>query len=241
MIRDSLGGPPAAILIEPLQGTAGNLVPPGEWLPLVAAIAREHGALLIVDEMITGWGRTGRLFGAEHFGVEPDVITFGKGAGGGFPVSGLITRDEVVARADPWSRPSHSSSSFGGSPLACAAADAATRVIVEERLDARAAETGEALLGALRPLAEKYPFVGEVRGRGLFLAVELVADRHTRAPLPRDACEKIFRHALARGLLTMAYSPRVRINPPLVITREQALEGAALFDEALGAFARERA
>src|SRR5581483_2903358 len=117
-------------------------------------------------------------------------------------------------------------------------ADAVTRVIAEERLHERAADVGEVLLAALRPLVEKYPFVGEVRGRGLFLAVELVADRETRAPLDRASCERIFRACLERGLLTMSYAPRVRINPPLVITREQALEGAAILDDALGEFAR---
>jgi 4-aminobutyrate aminotransferase / (S)-3-amino-2-methylpropionate transaminase / 5-aminovalerate transaminase len=241
LIRLSTSGAPAAILVEPMQGTAGNLIPPPGWLAGVKAVAREHGALLIADEMITGFGRTGRRFGCEHYGVEPDILTFGKGVAGGYPVSGLITTDEIVARADPWSRPSHSSSSYGGSPLACAAADAVTRVIVEERLHERAAEVGEALVSALRPLVEKYPFVGEVRGRGLLIAVELVADRKTRAPLERAACERIFRACLERGLLTMSYAPRVRINPPLVITREQALEGAAIFDDALASFARERA
>jgi 4-aminobutyrate aminotransferase-like enzyme len=191
-------------------------------------VAREHGALLVADEMITGWGRTGRLFGCQHFSVEPDVLVFGKGVAAGYPVSGLVTRDEL-ARAEPWSRPSASSSSYGGSPLAAAAASAVVGTILDERLDERAAAVGEELLGALRPLQRKYPFVADVRGRGLFIGVDLRLDR--------AVCERLFRACLERGLLVMAYSPRVRINPPLVLTREQALEGAAIFDEALGAIA----
>src|SRR5581483_6016946 len=146
LVRASASGGPAAILIEPMQGTAGNVIPPPGWLASVKALAREHGALLIADEMITGFGRTGRRFACEHFAVEPDILTFGKGVAGGYPVSGLVTTDAIVARADPWSRPSHSSSSYGGSPLACAAADAVTRVIAEERLHERAADVGEVLL-----------------------------------------------------------------------------------------------
>ncbi|HEY7958367.1 MAG TPA: aminotransferase class III-fold pyridoxal phosphate-dependent enzyme [Polyangia bacterium] len=235
LLRLETGGRIAAILVEPIQGTAGNVIPPADFLPALGALAHELGALLIVDEMITGWGRTGRLFAVERSDVRPDILVFGKGVAAGYPVSGLITTDEIVARADPWSRPSSSSSSFGGSPLACAAADAVTEVIVDQRLEAHAAEVGRALYEALAPLAEKYPFVGEVRGEGLLIAVELVADRRTRAPLAQETCEWLFHECLRRGLVTMCYAPRVRINPPLVITREQALEGAAIFETALAA------
>jgi 4-aminobutyrate aminotransferase-like enzyme len=232
VVREQTGGAIAALLVEPMQGTAGNVVPPPSFLPALAEVARELGALLIADEMITGWGRTGRMFGCEHARVEPDVLVFGKGVGGGYPVSGLITRDAVIERAPKWARPSHSSSSYGGSPLAAAAADAVTRVIVDDRLDARAADAGATLLGALRPLRERFDFVGDVRGVGLLIGVDLRVDR--------AGCEWIFRECLRRGLLTMAYAPRVRINPPLVITREQALEGAAIFADVLAAFAERR-
>lgn len=235
LVRLQTRGEIAAILVEPIQGTAGNVIPPRDFLPALGALARELGALLIVDEMITGWGRTGRLFAVEHTGLRPDILIFGKGVAAGYPVSGLVTTDEIVAHSDPWSRPSSSSSSFGGSPLACAAADAVTEVIVDRDLAAHAAEVGRALLEVLAPLAEKYPFVGEVRGEGLLLAIELVQDRKSRAPLDQATCEWLFRECLRRGLVTMCYTPRVRINPPLVISREQALEGAAIFDAALAA------
>lgn len=225
----------AAIVVEPIQGTAGNVIPPMGWLGAIQELARECGALLICDEMITGFGRTGQLWGQQHFGITSDIITFGKGVGSGFPVSGLLSTKEI-AQSDPWSRPSFSSSSYGSGPLATAAADAVTRVIVEEELSDHAALVGEELRQALQSLADKYPFVDEVRGKGLLLAFELVRDKKSRIPLPKSQCEQIFQLCLRRGLLTMSYSPRVRINPPLVITREQALEGVAILDEAFGEF-----
>jgi 4-aminobutyrate aminotransferase-like enzyme len=230
VIKFQTGGSIAAILVEPIQGTNGNVLPPADFLPALRKLADELDALLILDEMITGWARTGRMFGQMHFDVEADIMTFGKGVASGYPVTGLVTTDEICADADPWSRPSFSSSSYGGAPLGAAAANAVTRVIVEEKLDQHAARVGEVMLGALKRL-EKYEFVGEVRGKGLLLAVELVKSKQTKEPLAKSTCEWIFKQCLERGLLSMAYAPRVRINPPLVITEKQGLEGIAILDE----------
>jgi 4-aminobutyrate aminotransferase-like enzyme len=234
VVKYQTSGSIAAILVEPIQGTAGNVLPPPDFLPEVKRVARELGALLILDEMITGWARTGRMFGQMHFDVEADIMTFGKGVAAGYPVTGLVSTDAIVGSADPWSRPSFSSSSYGGAPLGAAAANAVTRVIVEERLAEHAARVGETMLGALKRL-EKYEFVGEVRGKGLLAAVELVESRQTKQPLAKSTCEWIFKQCLERGLLTMAYAPRVRINPPLVITEAEALEGVAILDEVFAA------
>ena len=233
LIRLNTTGSLAAIIVEPIQGTAGNVVPPPDFLAAVKSVAKEFDALLILDEMITGFGRTGKMFGAEHFGVEADIMTFGKGVASGFPLTGLITRDELVRadKADPWSRPSFSSSSYGGAPLGAAAGNAVTRVLVEEKIPDHVAEVGDVMLEALRPLVDRYSFVGEVRGKGLMIAIELVKDKKTREPLDKKACEWVFQRCLHRGLLTMTYAPRVRINPPLVLTRDQALEGVAILDE----------
>src|SRR5581483_1882205 len=130
---------------EPMQGTAGNVVPPKEFLPAVRELATELGALLIADEMITGLGRTGKRWGVEHTGVKPDVVTIGKAFGGGFPLSGLLTTDEVAA-AKPWGNPSGSSSSYGGNPLAAAAGATALRIIDEERLTDNARDVGAVML-----------------------------------------------------------------------------------------------
>lgn len=239
MIEVQTTGSIAAIIVEPIQGTAGNVIPPQDFLPEVRNIAHKYGALLIVDEMITGWGRTGSLFGQGMFNTEADIMVFGKGVANGYPVTGIVTSEKIVSDADPWSRPSFSSSSYGGSPLGAAAANAVTREIIEKNIHANSAKVGLALLGELKKL-ERFPFVGEVRGKGLMISIEFVEDKQSKKPLKKEDCEWIFKQCLNRGLLTMAYSPRVRINPPLVITEEQALDGASVLEDVLTLFENER-
>jgi len=220
----------AAILVEPMQGTSGNVIPPPDWLPAIAEVAKDNGALLIADEMITGLGRTGQYFAVERSNVEPDIMTLGKALGGGYPVAAVVSRAEVVA-AEPWSKPSFSSSSYGGNPLACAAIEASVGIIVDELLPERARTLGERFRRGLTLLSERYSFVRNVRGEGLFLGFDLISPRDS-TPWTHAACRRLFDALLRRGLVTMAYAPRVRINPPLVITPEQIDEALALFDEA---------
>ncbi len=220
----------AAIIVEPMQGTAGNIVPPDDFLPAVRSVADELGALLITDEMITGFGRTGRYWGIDHSGVRPDIVTIGKAFGGGFPLSGLITTD-AIASAKPWSVPSGSSSSYGGNPLAAAAGAAALRAIDEDHLVENARAVGAILLDLLRPFVDDYPFVGKVSGRGLFLGLELVADKRTKEPLSRVVTRKIFDECVRRGLLTMAYAPSFRLQPALTIDAATARNGVAVLRE----------
>lgn len=222
----------AAILVEPIQGTAGNVEPHPGFLPALVTVAREVGALLVVDEMITGFGRTGALWATETAGVAPDVVVFGKGVAAGFPLTGLMTRADLAA-SEPWSLPSHSSSSFGGNPLACAAADKTTEIILQDRLSEHAASVGSHLKRGLAVLAERHGCIQNVRGRGLLLGFDLLENG---ALWPKEKCVALFRACLKRGLLTMAYTPRVRINPPLVLTHEQADEGLATLDCALREF-----
>ncbi|MBI5548725.1 MAG: aminotransferase class III-fold pyridoxal phosphate-dependent enzyme [Deltaproteobacteria bacterium] len=220
----------AAILIEPMQGTAGNVIPPREFLQAVAALAKELGALLICDEMICGFGRTGKMFGHLHAGVEPDMLTLGKALGGGFPVSGLLVREDV-AKAEPWSKPSFSSSSYGGNPLAGAAIGASLSIIRDERLVENAAATGEHLKLGLARLAEHHPALAHVRGEGLFIGFDLLDERG--ALWSHARCRELFTACLKRGLLTMAYAPRVRVNPPLLFNVAQADEALNILDAAL--------
>lgn len=220
----------AALICEPVQGTAGNVIPPAGWLRGLKEVAAENGALLVADEMITGFGRTGRWFGVEHEGVTPDVITLGKGVAGGFPVSGVVT-SAAVAQSKPFANPSGSSSSYGGNPLASAACAATLKVLEEERLVENSAKVGARMLARLEGMKERFRFIGDVRGRGLMIGVELVADRKTKEPLSKDLCRSLFEDGLKNGLLTMAYSPVIRVNPPLNITADQA-------DEALGRLER---
>lgn len=238
VIRYQTAGEIGAILVEPIQGTAGNVVPPEGFLRSLAAIARDHGALLIVDEMLTGFGRTGAMWGAEHDGVIPDVMTVGKGVGGGFPLAGVISTEALTA-SKPWSNPSASSSSYGGNPLAAAAGLAALEIILKEDLVTNAERVGKVMLSRLEALKEKYRCVGEVRGRGLMLGIELVRDRTTKEPLAKSVTQALYQECLRRGLVAMTYAPSIRINPPLVIREEQALAGLAILDEALGVVTRE--
>ncbi len=238
-IKNATAGAVAAVLVEPIQGTAGNVIPPPEFLPAIRDIAHEAGALLIADEMITGFGRTGKMFGVEHSGVVPDIMTTGKGMASGFPVSAVISTDEIV-RAEPYSKPSASSSSYGGNPLAATAALATLETILEENLVERSRALGEEMRRRLLELKEKHEFIGDVRGVGLLIGLDLVQDRKTKAPLDRRVTERIFLACLRRGLLLMGYVPRVRINPPLTITPEQIDEGVGILDEVFSEISREK-
>jgi 4-aminobutyrate aminotransferase-like enzyme len=238
VVKNSTTGALAAILMEPIQGTAGNVVPPPEFMPAVQEIARENDALLISDEMITGFGRTGRWFGCEHSGVRPDVMTIGKGLGSGFPVSGIVSTD-AITRAVPWANPSGSSSSYGANPLAGAAAYASVSIIEEERLVENAATVGELMLSRLRDMQERYPFIGHVQGKGLAIGVELVKDRSTREALDKAVCVRMFQECLRRGLISMVYSPHFRVNPALSIDAPTAEAGLGILDEVFGLMARE--
>lgn len=230
-LKKETTGKLAAVLVEPMQGTAGNLVPPPDFLRAVQDVARENGALLIADEMITGFARTGRRFGIEHSGIQPDIMTLGKGMGGGYPATAVATRAEI-AGAEPWSKPSFSSSSYGGNPLAAAAIASSVSIIRDEGLVERAANVGARLKTGLSKLAERHPSMANVRGEGLFLGFDLVKPG-TRDSWTSAECRKLFDATLRRGLVTMAYAPRVRINPPLVVTEAEADEALSVLDESL--------
>jgi 4-aminobutyrate aminotransferase-like enzyme len=204
----------------------------------VAAIAREHDALFISDEMITGFGRTGAMWGCDHDGVVPDIMTVGKGVGGGYPLSCVISTDKTTA-AKPWSNPSASSSSYGGNPLAAAAGLASLEIILKQDLVKNAERVGKVMLGRLEELKEKYRCVGDVRGKGLMLGIELVRNRATKEPLTKTVTQALYQECLRRGLVAMTYAPSVRINPPLTIREDAALAGLAILDEALGVIVRE--
>lgn len=238
VIRYQTQGAIAAIIVEPIQATAGNVVPPTGFLQAVRDIAHEHGALLIADEMQTGFGRTGLMWGCDHDGVVPDVMTVGKGIAGGFPLSALISTDELTSRK-PFANPSGSSSSYGGNPLAAAAGLATLEIILKDDLVKHAERVGSVMMARLRAMQERHRCIGDVRGRGLLLGLELVRDRESKEPLQKEVTQALFQECLRRGLVAMCYAPIVRIIPPLVITEAQALEGLELLDEALATVARD--
>lgn len=234
VIRYETQGEIAAILVEPLQGTAGNIAPPDGFLAALKDIAKENDALLIADEMLTGFGRSGRMWGCDHEGIVPDVMTVGKGIGGGFPMSALISTDELTS-AEPFGLPSGSSSSYGGNPLAAAAGLAAVSIIVDEDLVANAARVGAVMKRRLEAMQEKHRFIGDVRGKGLMLGLELVRERKSKEPISKEYSRALFEECLRRGLIAMCYSHIIRINPPLIISEREALTGLDILDEAMGA------
>jgi 4-aminobutyrate aminotransferase/(S)-3-amino-2-methylpropionate transaminase len=220
----------AAIIVEPIQGTAGNVVPPAEFLPAVQSIAKEFGALFISDEMQTGFGRSGGMWGFEHDNLSPDIVTVGKGIGGGFPLSGVISTEDYC-HAPPYSLPSGSSSSYGGNPLAAAAGLASLEIILKEKLVENSRKVGDVLLRKFKSFEDRFEFVGEARGRGLMIGIELVKDKTTKERIGKKICHRIFHDCLKRGLLSMSYSNPIRIIPPLTISEKSAMQAAAILEE----------
>jgi 4-aminobutyrate aminotransferase-like enzyme len=223
----------AAIIVEPVQGRGGNVTPPFGFLREVQAVARKVGALLIVDEMITGFYRTGKPFAFMHeSGVEPDILVMGKGFGNGYPISGIAARAHVAA-AEPWAKPSGNSSSYGGNALACAAALATLRVLKSENLGDHARSMGDFMRARLERLSASAPIVGDVRGKGLLMGIELVRDRDTKQPLSRDDMRTVFTELLSQGVLVMPSGSALRINPPLVISEEEVAAGLDVIERVL--------
>jgi 4-aminobutyrate aminotransferase-like enzyme len=234
VIKNQTAGAVAAIIIEPIQGTAGNVIPPPGFLAAVQDVAKENDALFIADEMLTGFARTGKMWAVDHEGIVPDVMTVGKGIGGGFPLSAVLSTDELVSHP-PFSNPSGSSSSYGGNPLGSAAGLASLEIILGEKLADNAARVGAAMLRRVEQLKEKYEYVGDVRGRGLLIGIDMVEDRTTKTPLGKTLTKKLFQECLRRGLVSMCYSNTIRINPPLVIDEATAMEGLEILDAAMEA------
>jgi len=217
----------AAIVVEPIQGEGGYLVPPPSFLHGLRELTRQHGMLLVVDEVQSGMGRTGRMFACDHIGLRADIVNIAKGIASGLPLGVTCARAEVMT----WPPGAHAST-FGGNPVSCAAANA-TIALLEESLVANAAAVGGYLMDAIRSLADKHPLIGDVRGKGLMIGIELVQDRATkvRAVEERNALvQAMFR----RGVLVLgAGRNALRLAPPLVLSKAQADSVVRVLDEAL--------
>lgn len=238
VIEREIAGRPAAIVIEPIQGTAGNVVPPAGFLRDVHEVAQEYGALLIVDEMITGFGRTGRMFACNRDNVVPDIMTLGKGIASGFPVSALVSTDEIMA-AKPFALASASSSSYGGNPLAAAAALVTIQTILSDNLVENSAKVGGVLRDGLEALSRHRRSIANVRGEGLLIGFDLVSDQKTKALLEKEKCIQFFKDCLADGLIMMSYTPRVRVHPPLILSTKQANAALGIIENVLERLERE--
>lgn len=217
----------AAILVEPIQGEGGYLVAPPTFFPRLREVCDRHGILLIVDEVQSGMGRTGRWWAIEHWGVEPDIVCTAKGIASGVPLGGIIARKSVMS----WPRGAHGNT-YGGNPIACAAA-LATLNVLENGGIANADAQGAYLLDALQELATRHPSIGDVRGKGLMIGIEFVWDKVTKAPAP-ELRNRVNHLAFEHGLLLMGCGNNTtRLIPPLIIKRSEIEEGLAIFDHAL--------
>jgi len=213
----------AAILVEPIQGEGGYLVPPDGFLAGLRELCDRHGILLIFDEVQSGVGRTGKMFACQHWDVEPDIMTLAKGLGSGMPIGMVVAKRSVMQH---WSRGAHGNT-YGGNPLCCAAA-LATLDLVEQRYQANAARVGDYFMRKLAALAAQYAVIGEVRGKGLMIGMELVTDRATKTPA-KSLCDALITRAYHNGLILLACGQStVRFMPPLMIDESQVDEALEL-------------
>jgi 4-aminobutyrate aminotransferase len=225
----------AAIIVEPVLGEGGYVVPPPTFMPRLRELTRRHGILLIADEVQTGFGRTGRFFATQHWDVEPDIVVMAKGIASGLPLSGILAKRTLLDKLQPGTH----GGTYGGNVVACAAANATLDVIEDEGLVANAAERGAQFLAGLRALAPRHRSIGDVRGLGLMLALEFVkpGEGDGRVPNP-DLAKRVLAEALQRRLIVLTagtYVNVVRIIPPLVTTSSEIDHALSILGESLTA------
>jgi 4-aminobutyrate aminotransferase/(S)-3-amino-2-methylpropionate transaminase len=232
---DKLG----AMILEPVQGYGGIIVPPDEFLPGLRRICNEHGIMLILDEIITGFGRTGKLFGYQHSNAEPDLLVLAKGMASGFPISAVLATEEIMRSPKLMPTPTEFlprvTSTFMGYPVGCAAALASINVITRDKLPERAAELGVHLKKRLQEMEEDHKIIGETRSKGLVAGIELVRDKKSKKPAGKETVQ-VIQEAYQRGLLVNpggTYENVVRMAPPLVITKEQLDCGLDILDKSI--------
>lgn len=227
-IVNETAGNVAAIVLEPIQGWGGSVVPPDDFMPKLRALCDKRGILLFADEVLTCMARTGKMFAMEHWDVTPDIMTLGKGFGNGFPVTAMCVSKELAPAIERIS----ASSSYGGNPMACAAALASIEVIEEENLVERSAHLGELFLKRMNEMKEKYSIVGDARGKGCLLALEMVKDKATKEPYP-EAGKMVYQKAFSKGLAWVPSGHILRMSPPLILDDEVALKGLDIIEEAI--------
>jgi 4-aminobutyrate aminotransferase len=217
----------AAIFVEPIQGEGGYIVPPKEFLPRLQDLCRRHGIFLVLDEIQSGFGRTGKMFACEHWGVEPDILCVAKGIASGMPLGAMIARDDIST----WTRGTHGST-FGGNPVACAAA-LATIQLIEEGLVENADQVGSYLKGKLMKLQSAHSPISDVRGLGLMIGVEFAKADATRTPDPKLR-DQVMQRCFDQGLLLLnCGESTLRFCPPLIVTREDVDTAVAIFGAAI--------
>ncbi|MED3562451.1 4-aminobutyrate--2-oxoglutarate transaminase [Bacillus xiapuensis] len=223
----------AAVVMEPVQGEGGFIVPSKRFVQGVYEFCKEHGILFVADEIQTGFARTGRYFAIEHFDVVPDLMTVSKSMGAGVPISGVIGRKEIMDAADP----GELGGTYSGSPLGCKAALAVLDIIEEEGLNQRGEEIGKIVMDKFKAFSDKFDCVGDIRGLGAMCAMEIVKDKQSKEP-SKELTNQIIKEANKRGLLILSagvYSNVIRLLMPLVITDEQLEEGLTILENSIEA------
>jgi 4-aminobutyrate aminotransferase len=221
-------GEVAAVLVEPIQGEGGYVVPPDGFLAGLRELCDRHGILLIFDEVQAGVGRTGKMFASQHWGVAPDIMTLAKGLGSGLPIGAVVAKKRIM---EQWAPGAHGNT-YGGNPLCCAAA-LATLDLVEKDYANNAAVVGEHFMARLREIQARHAEIGEVRGKGLMIGMELVKDRGSRAPA-KELCDAVIHRAFHNGLILLSCgASTVRFMPPLLVTEAQVDEAVALLEASL--------
>jgi len=228
VFQEETSGRVAGIVLEPIQGWGGSVVPPDGWMQKLRALCDEFGIMLMADEVLTCMARTGKMFAMEHWDTVPDVMTLGKGFGNGFPVTAMLVAEEYKESIEKIS----ASTSYGGNPMACAAALASLEVIEEENLCERSAHIGDLMLRRMHEMEARSPIIGEVRGKGCLLGIELVKDKGTREPF-EEAGRLVYQKAFRKGLAWIPAGHILRMSPPLIIEDELALKGLEIIEESI--------
>ena len=228
VLKEETSGRVAGIVLEPVQGWAGSVVPPDGWIQKIRALCDEFGIMLMADEVLTCMGRTGKMFAMENWDTVPDVMTLGKGFGNGFPVTAMLVAEQYKDAVEKIS----ASTSYGGNPMACAAALASIEVIQEEHLCERAAHLGDVLLKRMKEMEACHPIIGEARGLGCLLGIELVKDKGTREPF-EEAGKLVYQKAFRKGLAWIPAGHILRMSPPLIMEDDVALKGLAIIEESI--------
>jgi len=233
-IEKATTGQIAAFVLEPIQGWAGSVFPPDDFFPKLRRFCDERGILLMADEVLTGMGRTGRYLAMENWDTAPDVATVGKGFGNGFPVTGMLVSEKYKTSIEKIS----ASTSYGGNPMACAAALASIEVIEEEGLLQHALELGGYFERRMAQIKDAHPIVGDVRGLGCLLGIELVRDRETKEPF-EEAGQKVYQRAFQKGLAWVPAGHILRMSPPIVMSEAVAAKGMDIIEESIAEVAGE--
>lgn len=233
-IRESTVGNVAAFVLEPAQGWGGSIFPPDDFFPKLRKLCDEKGILLFDDEVLAGMGRTGEWLCINHWDVVPDIVTLGKSFGNGFPVTAMVVKEEYAEALDKIS----ASSSYGGNPMACAAALASIEVIEEEQVLENVREVGNHFMRRMQKMKEEHPIIGDVKGKGFLLGMELVKDKSTKEPFD-EAGKLVYQKAFRKGLAWIPAGHILRMSPPLIMDQKYADMGLDMIEESIAEVEKE--